>query len=308
MNRKQEGILLFFARHNQHFSLKVGYSRTQSSYVRYRTVYNHLEAFIRSRYHREDLSWRDINNSFVEGFDTWLRSERHLSANTVWGYMISLKHIVMLARNEGRMSFDPFATYINSYTYVDRGYLSEEELIRLMEMSNCSDMDARVRDLFLFSAFTGMAYVDIKQLRKEHVRKMFDGQWWIIKRRQKTGVDSNIRLLDVPLRIVWKYWETGEDERLFPIPSNNCCNVHLKRIAQQCRIDKDLTFHKGRHTFATMALNRGMPIESLSRILGHTNIRTTQIYAKITNKKLSEDMALLSASLAQVEKSICRHL
>ena len=206
------------------------------------------------------------------------------------------------------MPFDPFATYINSYIYVDRGYLSEEELTRLMEMNNCSDMAARVRDLFLFSAFTGMAYVDIKQLRKEHVRKMFDGHWWIVKRRQKTGVESSIRLLDVPLQIIWKYWETGEDGRLFTIPSNSCCNVHLKRIAQQCRIRGKLTFHIGRHTFATMALNRGMPIESLSRILGHTNIRTTQIYAKITDKKISEDMAILADSLTQVEQRICRHL
>ena len=219
--------------------------------------------------------------------------------------MIALKHIFTLARNEGLMTLNPFASYVNSYTAVDRGYLSEEELVKLMGVETVTRVEDLVRDLFLFSAFTGLAYVDIKNLREDHLQKFFDGHWWILTRRHKTQVESNIRLLEVPLRLVEKYRGTAPDGHLFPVPSNNCCNENLQRLAERCGIKTHLTFHVGRHTFATLALNRGMPVESLSRILGHTNIRTTQIYAKITDKKISADMAALASGLSAVERDIC---
>jgi integrase len=222
--------------------------------------------------------------------------------------MIALKHIFTLARNEGLMTLNPFASYINSYTAVDRGYLSEEELVRLMEVGTATPVEERVRDLFLFSAFTGLAYVDIKNLREENVQRFFDGNWWIVTRRHKTRVESNVRLLDVPLRLIEKYRDAAPDGRLFPVPSNNCCNEHLHELERRCGFRTHLTFHVGRHTFATLALNRGMPIETLSRILGHTNIRTTQIYARITDKKISLDMAVLAQGLLQVEQDICGRL
>lgn len=140
------------------------------------------------------------------------------------------------------------------------------------------------------------------------MQRFFDGNWWILTRRHKTQVESNIRLLDVPLRLVEKYRGTVPDGHIFPVPSNNCCNENLQRLAERCGIKTHLTFHVGRHTFATIALNRGMPVESLSRILGHTNIRTTQIYAKITDKKISADMAALSDSLSAVEENLCRRI
>ena len=222
--------------------------------------------------------------------------------------MIALKHIFTLARNEGLMHIDPFATYVNSYTGVDRGYLSEGELVRLMEVPAATKMEEVVRDLFFFAAFTGLSYIDIKGLREENVQRFFDGNLWIIVRRHKTQVPSNVRLLEVPSRLVEKYRGTLPDGRLFPVPSNNCCNENLQRLAGRCGIRTHLTFHVGRHTFATLALNKGMPIETLSRILGHTNIRTTQIYAKITDKKVSADMAALADSLAPVEGAIRRSL
>ena len=304
MGRKTTGILELFKRHNDEFAARVGHGRAHETYARYHIVCNHLEAYIRKRYRRDDLSLPGIQTSFVTGFDTWLRTECQLAPNSVWGYMIALKHIFTLARNEGLMKLNPFASYVNSYTGVDRGYLSEEELIRLMEVPARTRVEEQVRDLFLFSAFTGMAYIDIKNLRNEQVQRFFDGYWWILTRRHKTQVESNIRLLDVPLRIVEKYRGTLADGRLFPVPSNNCCNENLQHLAERCGIKTHLTFHVGRHTFATLALNRGMPVETLSRILGHTNIRTTQIYAKITDKKVSADMALLADSLSTVEQEL----
>ena len=308
MGRKTTGILELFRRHNEEFAARVGHGRAHETFARYQIVCKHLEAYIRKKYRKNDLPLTGIRSSFVSGFDTWLRKECHLAPNSVWGYMIALKHIFTLARNEGLMTLNPFASYVNSYTAVDRGYLSEEDLVKLMGVETITRVEEQVRDLFLFSAFTGLAYVDIKNLREEHLQKFFDGHWWILTRRHKTQVESNIRLLDVPLRLVEKYRGTMPDGHLFPVPSNNCCNENLQCLAGRCGIRTHLTFHVGRHTFATLALNRGMPVETLSRILGHTNIRTTQIYAKITDKKVSADMASLSDSLPAVEKTICGRL
>jgi integrase len=308
MRRKTIGILAYFKRHNDGFAAKVGYSRTRGTFDRYKVVYSHLAAYIRGRYRKDDIPLQSIRSSFVEGFDNWLRVKCRLAPNSIWGYMIAVKHIFMLARNEGLMAVNPFASYVNSYTGVDRGYLSEEELVRLMEVPARTRVEEQVRDLFLFSAFTGLAYIDIKNLRETNVRKYFDGNWWLILRRHKTQVESNVRLLDVPLRLVEKYRGSQPDGHLFPVPSNNCCNENLHHLAERCGIKTHLTFHVGRHTFATIALNRGMPIETLSRILGHTNIRTTQIYAKITDRKVSADMAALAGSLAAVEADICRKI
>ena len=305
MGRKTTGILELFRRHNEEYAARVGHGRAHETFARYQIVCKHLEAYIRKKYRKDDLPLTGIRSSFVSGFDTWLRKECQLAPNSVWGYMIALKHIFTLARNEGLMTLNPFASYVNSYTAVDRGYLSEEDLVKLMGVETVTRVEEQVRDLFLFSAFTGLAYVDIKNLREEHLQKFFDGHWWILTRRHKTQVESNIRLLDVPLRLVEKYRGTMPDGHLFPVPSNNCCNENLQRLAERCGIKTHLTFHVGRHTFATLALNRGMPVESLSRILGHTNIRTTQIYAKITDKKISADMAALASGLSAVERDIC---
>lgn len=307
IKKKSIGLLEYFDRHNLAFAEKVGNSRAQSSYARYQTVYHHLQHYIRARCRKEDLPLRAASSAFVNRFDRYLRVELRLSPNTVWGYMITMKHVLGLALRERLLPADPFADYINSYTPVDRGYLSEEELVRLMQDQPASPVEELVRDIFLFSAFTGLSYVDIKELRAGNLQKLFDGNWWIVTRRHKTRVESNVRLLDVPLRLIEKYRDAAPNGHLFPVPSNNCCNEHLHALGHRCGFRTHLTFHVGRHTFATLALNRGMPIETLSRILGHTNIRTTQIYARITNKKIRQDMAVLAEGLSEVENTICKN-
>ena len=297
MKTKTMGILAYYRRFNEDFSTRVGFGRSRQTYQRYRIVCQHLSTYIQEKYGKDDLPLSAARPSFIDGFDVWLRTRRTLAPGSVWGYMIALKHVVGLARNEGLLTVNPFAAYVNRYSGKDRGYLSEEELLQFMQVETRTGTEELVRDLFLFSAFTGLAYIDLKNLRREHVRKMFDGHWWIVIRRHKTQTESAVRLLEVPRRLVEKYKDSQPDGRLFPVPSDNCCNENLRHMAARCGFRTHVTFHVGRHTFATLALNRGMPIESLSRILGHTNIRTTQIYARITNKKISEDMALLAEQL-----------
>ena len=154
----------------------------------------------------------------------------------------------------------------------------------------------QVRDIFIFSCFSGLAYIDMVNLTEDNI-VVLDGKKWIIVNRHKTNVPSNILLLDIPLMIIDKYKGKDNDGRLLPIISNQKMNAYLKEIADVCGIKKRLTCHLARHTFATMTLSKGVPIETVSKMLGHTNIKTTQIYARITNKKIESDMMVLAAKL-----------
>lgn len=163
-----------------------------------------------------------------------------------------------------------------------------------------------VRDLFIFSVFTGLAYADVKALTTDRLQTFFDGNLWIITRRRKTNTESNIRLLDVPKRIIEKYKGLSKDGHVFPVPSNGRCNTILKELGRQCGFKIRLTYHVARHTNATtVLLSHGVPIETVSRLLGHTDLKTTQIYARITNQKISSDMEILSHKLEKMEKEIC---
>lgn len=297
---RQEMLLFFFSMHNDDYRTQIGHGRSLKTYQRYVVVYGHLRSFLLKHYQLEDVRIKYVTLAMVTAFEQYLRIDKNLKNNTVWAYMITFKHIVSLARIHGMLRSDPFAGYRNHFEQVDRGYLTEMELQRLMRLPLDDSTEKRVRDLFVFAAFTGLSYADIKALRKENIRTLFDGRRWVVTRRRKTGTPSNIPLLDIPEKILGRYGRQNADT-LFDIPSNNCCNEYLNALGRQCGFHLRLTFHIARHTFATLSLSKGMPIETLSSILGHTNIRTTQIYAKITNQKISEDMSLLATRIREME-------
>ncbi len=302
---KQDTFLTLFAKHNEEFSRKVGYNRAQGTYDKYCLLYKHIENYIKHQYKRDDIFLKELNLAFVNGFEHYLRTERECSTNTIWMYMIGVKHIVTIARNSGKLAINPFAGYLISPEAKDRGFLNKEELNLLVNAKMKNAQYELVRDLFVFSTFTGLSYSDVKNLTKDHLKTSFDGHLWIITRRQKTNTDSSIRLLEVPKRIIEKYKGYCRDNRLFLVPSNSSCNAILKKIGKQCGIKTKLTYHVARHTMATtITLSQGVPIETVSRMLGHTNIKTTQIYAKITKDKISQDMEILSHKLETLEKQI----
>jgi hypothetical protein len=202
---KQETLLKLFEQHNAEFEKKVGYSRAKGTFSRYRTVCKHIREFLLLTYHREDIPLKELSLSFINDFEYFLRTVKGCRTNTVWGYMIVLKHIISIARNTGLLPFNPFAGYINSPEQVDRGYLTEEEIQTLIEAPMKNKTYELVRDLFVFSIFTGLSYADVKNLTTDNLQTFFDGNLWIITRRRKTNTDSNIRLLDVPKRIIEKY-------------------------------------------------------------------------------------------------------
>jgi integrase len=294
--KKHDKLLCYFNRHNEDYQKLVGHSRSNKSYHRYLVVCKHLRNFILTAYQREDMAIDRVSLQTILAFEQYLRVDRGLRNNTVWVYMIAFKHILKLARAEGFIPTDPFASYTNRFQQVDRGYLTEEELQRILLFQTDNPMQAHVRDLFVFSVFTGLSYADVKALRWDNVRTLFDGQTWIVTRRRKTNTPSNLLLLDIPRQIMVRSG-SREAEHVFNVPSNSCCNDHLIDMGHRCGIVTHLTFHIARHTFATLSLSKGVPIETLSSILGHTNIRTTQIYAKITNKKISEDMTAFAEKI-----------
>lgn len=205
--------------------------------------------------------------------------------------------IVTKAHNSGIISTNPFAHYHLRQESKERGYLTEDELKLMIDHKFDNRTLEIVRDLFVFAAFTGLSYIDIKNLTEKEIITCPDGSKWIATHREKTGTPVNVKLLDIPIRIIEKYESVRNGGHLFPVPKNSDCNRRLKIIAKRCCIGKYITFHQSRHSFATLALTKGVPIESVSRMLGHTDITTTQIYAKITNEKIGRDMDMFSEKL-----------
>lgn len=217
-------------------------------------------------------------------------------------YLTNFKKIVMICVKNGWLARDPFSNFQMSRKAVNRVALTEAELNRIAEKDFGNDRLNQVRDVFLFCCFTGLAYIDVYKLNRKDIIDGIDNEKWLVIERQKTESQSRIPLLPVALEILDRYADHPHCEakgKLLPVSSNQKTNAYLKEIADLCRIEKYLTFHLARHTFATtVTLTNGVPIESVSKMLGHSSIKTTQIYAKIVDRKISDDMKVLKAKLS----------
>jgi site-specific recombinase XerD len=298
INLEQDTLLTLFKKHNDDFLKLVGISKSKATYQKYEVTRKRLSDFLMYKYKIKDIALKEINYSFISYFETYLRSECNCGTNITAKYLQQFKRIVIIAKNNGWIVADPFANFKIRLEKVDRGYLTKEELNTIMGKEFTIKRLEQVRDVFIFSCFTGLAYVDAKNLRQNNISTSFDNETWIMTKRKKTGIASNIPLLEVPKMILNKYKDVLHSGQLLPILSNQKTNSYLKEIADLCGIEKNLTFHLARHTFATtVTLSKGVPIESVSKMLGHTNIRTTQIYARITNEKIGLDMKKLASKL-----------
>lgn len=292
-----ENLLVFFRRHNTEFYRMVGINRSLSTYYKYRCVYRHLQDFISSHYGCEDMALENIDRGFLIGFHHFIAQACGHKKNTVWVYLIAFKHILKLAINQGYLTHDPFADYKLHSEDVPRSYLTFEEINRLIRLEIIHPKIRLIRDAFLFSCFTGLSFVDIRALSPGHIQRENDRVWIRLSRR-KTGTETTIRLLSVPGRILSEYGAEGHEGPFFRLPGNRTCNLSLQQVMSMAGIQRHITFHCARHTFATtVTLSQGMAIETISKLLGHKNIRTTQIYAKVTNSKLDRDMERLSERL-----------
>ncbi len=254
--------------------------------------------FLKSWENREDIPLEELQLEFLQRFSIYLSVERNLHRGTIWLNCMMLKGVVQRAHKRGLISVSPFAEFHISKNIGEREFLTEEEVQQLIAHRFDKALEAYVRDIFVFSALTGMSFVDIRQLQKSEIVEI-DGHQWIVSERKKTGIPFRVRLMEQPLTIIHRYQSEGRD-LIFDRCEYHTVSKHLPAVLRACGVSKHISFHCARHTFAIMALNNGMPIESVSRILGHSNITTTQIYAKITMKKLDGDFLRLEHGLSSI--------
>ncbi len=298
--KERERLLIpIFTEHNRKIKELVGSEYAPGTLERYETSLKHTKDFLQWKYRVSDIDIEKIDHAFITEYEFYLRTERKCANNTAVKYIKNFHKIINICLANGWLNKDPFANYKSKVKEVTREFLTEQEIQSLMEKEFVSERLELVRDIFVFSCFTGLAYIDVKQLTPDNIVLGIDGDKWINKNRQKTDTNSKIPLLPTAQYIVDKYSDYPVNKNkgtILPILSNQKMNSYLKEIATVCGINKELTFHIARHTFATtVTLSNGVPIETVSKMLGHTNLKTTQHYAKILDKKISEDMQVLKA-------------
>ncbi|GHT76283.1 tyrosine recombinase [Bacteroidia bacterium] len=295
----QKTLLVLFEEIMQEFHLRIGIDRKQSSYLQYVNTHKHLQRFLQEKYHVKDIPLSQLNLPFIEDFDFYLRVERKLKAASVNGVIVQLLSVARTALHRNLISHPPFFGYKLTRPEFSIRSLSSGEFEQLVSTPIESSNLNFVRDMFIFACFTGISYIDLKNLTWKEIITEEDGSQWISKSRQKTGIPFNVKLLNIPIQIIERYREFSNNGFVFNVYYQMKINKLLKEIAKFCGIDKTLTFHLARHTFATqVCLSQGVPIESVSKMLGHTDIATTQRYAHVNRDKIGSDMKLLSARIS----------
>ena len=293
-----ETLLGAFDKDNATFQKRVGTDRVKGTYMARVRARNHVAAFIKANYKRSDLSMLELTPDFIKEFAVFLSTDRGLQNGSIWTNCMWLKGVVMRAHFNGLIPRNPFAQFHISPNIKEREYLTEEELKTLMTHEFADAKLSYIRDIFVFASFTALSFVDVKGLTTDDIVEV-NGEKWILSKRHKTKVPFQVKLLDIPLQIIKRYEEFQTDKSVFPNLNYWSICKPLKKMIKECGITKDISFHCARHGFATLALSKGMPIESVSRVLGHTNIVTTQLYAKITTQKIDHDLTMFGDKLNQ---------
>ena len=307
IQEEQRSLLEVFRYHNDEMKGLIGKGIASGTHKRYLVAVGKIERFLKSKYKKSDILLGDLKYKFIADFEYFLKTTDNLEHNTCIRYLKILKKIANLCVKNEWLPRNPFQGYKCVSDEVEREVLNEEEIEKLISKELPSKRLEEARDIFAFSCYTGYAYSEVLALTPDHIGIGLDGEKWIFIHRRKTDNRSNVMLLPTALQLIEKYRNhpvcvsTG---RLFPVKSNQKYNDYLKEIAGICGINKRLTTHTARHTFATtVTLVNDVPIESVSAMLGHKSIRTTQIYAKVVQKKVSNDMKQLKSKLQGIGKS-----
>lgn len=290
-------IVEVFIDHNNKVEMLVGKDYRKATYQRYETTRKHFVAFLKAKYKIPDLPVGKVTYHLISEFEFYLRSVRGCANNSAVKYVKNFKKIINICLASGWLDKDPFLNYKSKLKTVDRAFLNNDDIEKLTNKVFSIERLSAVRDIFLFSCYTGLAYADVQKLNISEIEKRGDGKLWITTKRRKTDTAVNVPLLPMAKYLMDKYYHHPIRTTLgmvFPVSSNQKMNAYLKEIAELCGINKELTYHIARHTFATtITLSNGVPIESVSKMLGHTNIKTTQHYAKILDSKVGHDMEML---------------
>jgi site-specific recombinase XerD len=279
----------------------------------YFTTQAYVKEFMESRMRKKDIFLSQLNYQFITELEMFLRSyqpkdhRKPMGNNTVMKHIERLRKMVNLAIRNEWLEKDPFQKFRLKFEKKDRGYLTQEELKRIEDKDFKIERLNQTRDIFIFSCYTGLSYAEVYDLEPSHIVTGLDGGKWIRGQRKKSKEWYSVPLLPQAMAIIERYKDhvmAQANGKVLPVYTNQKTNAYLKEIAILCEIDKNLTYHLARHTFATtVTLANGVPIESVSKMLGHTSLRTTQIYAKVVEQKLSSDMQALKGKLSENQLS-----
>ena len=287
------------------FLKRVGKDRTYSSYEDYCKRRRRLASFLEYEYRVKDIAFKELKRDFIEKFVVYLSTVKGLASGTIHSTLKKLKLMTYTAYKNGWIPADPFAGFYVKAEYSERRYLSASELQAVMDVRLPNYRTGINRDAFVFCAFTGLSHSDVAKLTHADIHTDDNGDYWIIDKRQKTGTQFRVKLLPVAEMIYKRYKDMHlSGDRVFPLKGTyNTLNMSLRHVARHAGLSFNPTIHMARHTFATtVTLTQGVPLETVSKMLGHKRITTTQIYAKITNDKIGQDMAALSEKLSSVFK------
>jgi len=276
------------------FKHRVGKDRSEHSLRAMQQGRQYVATFLTDWMHTDDIQLAKLMPQFINDFSIYLSTDRGLRGGTIWLACQLLKGVVTRAHARGLLEWNPFGQFHIAKNIRPREYLTEEEIALLMAHDFKKPALCFARDIFIFAVFTGLAFIDIKELRPADVVTI-NGGTWIVSKRHKTQIPFQVKLLNIPLEILKRYHQEGQS--IFPPMEYRTMAKRIHRVMDECGFQKHITMHCARHSFAILALNNGVPIESVSRILGHTNITTTQIYAKITMQKLDHDLTAFEQSL-----------
>jgi integrase len=299
---KEKTLLDAFEYHNRKFKEKAEHgSVSMKTWARFEILKNKVIKFMNETYKEKDRNLSLVKHSFATEFEHYLMIKDNLATNTLMKYIKMLKTVLNMCVANEWIPSNPFANFKCTYTPPDRNVLTKEELLKLYEKEMPNKRLEEVRDVFMFACYTGYAFADLEKFEYNSVTIGIDGEYWLKTNRVKTDTSENVMILDIPMKIIEKY-KSNEYcityNKLLPIISNQRYNGYLKELAGLCNIKKHLTSHIARHTFATtVTLANGISLESVSAMLGHKSIRTTQIYAKVVQSKLSDEMKLLKEKL-----------
>ena len=293
--------------HNAQVAARVGTDYAPATLRRYRVGLKKVKMFMKHQSQRADMPLDQLNRRFITEFEHFLKTVEGIQHNTSMNYIKYLKKTVLLALSYEWLDKNPFVGIKHSIREVTREFLSTEELARIVKKPFSVRRLNEVRDIFVFSCYTGYAHAGVLKLTPDHILTGINGKKRIMTQRIKTETRSNVPLLPPALAILAKYAKDPEclaNSRLLPVKGNQKMNAYLKEVADMCGITKPLTFHIARHTFATtVTLTNGVPIETVSSMLGHKNLRTTQIYTKVLEHEVGEDVDRLEECLANNQQS-----
>jgi len=286
-------VINVFKQHNTNMKSLIGIEYSFGSYKNYKTTLKHLIKYINTKYNANDIFLNKINYDFIYNFSQFLLLHTECNHNGMMKHIQRFKKITNFCIKNNYITNDPFVGFKISFKKSNCVYINKDELHTLKNITLNSSL-SKVRDIFLFACYTGLSYIDLYNLSLKNIRKGNDNLQWVYVKRHKTNIPSNIPILPPAFSILKKYKKEKNINRIFPMISNQKTNKALKEIAHLCNFNKKLTFHSARHTFATtVTLTNGVPIETVSKMLGHNNIKTTQIYAQVIDSKISSDMLKL---------------